>query len=187
MHALLDVQRTWTFEELQEALPEDADWRRYEIVDGALVVSPSADLEHEFVIDEVRRIVRRQLPDELWIGGPVTVDLRPSYRIPDLVVVHRSLVRERRRLVLPSELVLAVEVVSPGSQTTDRVTKPAQYAAAGIRGYWRVEREPAVQFTAYALTEGAKVYAELGTWSPGQVADIDEPLRLHVPVDELIP
>lgn len=187
MHALLDIQRDWTFEELQQALPEDADWRRYEIVDGALVVSPSADIDHEFVIDQIRRILRRQLPSDLWVGGPVTVDLHPSYRIPDLVVVPRELLGERRTLIVPSELLLAVEVVSPGSRTTDRVTKPAQYAAAGIRAFWRVERDPAVQLSACLLEDDASVYTELGTWSAGQVAEIDEPLRLRVEIDELIP
>jgi Uma2 family endonuclease len=33
------------------------------------------------------------------------------------------------------------EVESPSSLTEDRVTKPAQYAAAGIRHYWRIETD----------------------------------------------
>jgi len=45
-------------------------------------------------------------------------------------------------LLSPAEVLLAVEVVSPGSVTTDRITKPAQYAAAGIANFWRVETEP---------------------------------------------
>jgi Putative restriction endonuclease len=37
-------------------------------------------------------------------------------------------------------VLLVAEVVSPGSETTDRVLKPAQYATAGIQFHWRVEQ-----------------------------------------------
>ncbi len=36
-------------------------------------------------------------------------------------------------------MLLVVEVVSPGSETTDRVVKRDQYAKAGIQFYWCVE------------------------------------------------
>ena len=39
----------------------------------------------------------------------------------------------------PEHVLLVVEVVSPGSETTDRVVKADQYARAGIAFYWRVE------------------------------------------------
>lgn len=34
---------------------------------------------------------------------------------------------------------LAAEIVSPGSETTDRIVKLDQYARSGIPFYWRVE------------------------------------------------
>ena len=37
-------------------------------------------------------------------------------------------------------MLLVVEVVSPGSETTDRIVKANQYAKAGIQFYWRVEQ-----------------------------------------------
>ncbi|MFY1637840.1 Uma2 family endonuclease [Solwaraspora sp. WMMB335] len=37
-------------------------------------------------------------------------------------------------------MLLVVEVVSPGSETTDRIVKADQYARAGIQFYWRVEQ-----------------------------------------------
>ena len=39
----------------------------------------------------------------------------------------------------PEHVLLIVEVVSPGSETTDRIVKLDQYASAGIPFYWRVE------------------------------------------------
>ena len=77
---------------------------------------------------------------------------------------------------------LAVEIVSPGSVTTDRVTKPAQYAAAGIRHFWRVETRP-VSLTAYALD--GSTYRELGTWGAGETAHLAEPSPAEIPIDRL--
>jgi Uma2 family endonuclease len=37
---------------------------------------------------------------------------------------------------------LVAEVVSPGSETTDRIVKVDQYAKAGIAFYWRIEQAP---------------------------------------------
>lgn len=37
-------------------------------------------------------------------------------------------------------MLLVVEVVSPGSETTDRIVKVDQYAKAGIAFFWRVEQ-----------------------------------------------
>ncbi len=39
-------------------------------------------------------------------------------------------------------MLLAVEVMSPSSVSTDRIVKPIQYATAGIQHFWRLEQEP---------------------------------------------
>ena len=95
MPILADLPQTWTFDDLRRLLPEDTDndvdWRRFEIIDGALVVSPSADLDHEYVIDQLRIALRPQLPGQLWVVGPAMVDLHPSYRIPDLLVLPQAM------------------------------------------------------------------------------------------------
>ena len=189
MPILADLPQTWTFDDLRRLLPEDTDndvdWRRFEIIDGALVVSPSADLDHEYVIDQLRIALRPQLPGQLWVVGPAMVDLHPSYRIPDLLVLPRYLLGRHRQLVLAADVTLAVEVVSPSSRLADRIAKPAQYAAAGIPGYWRVETEPEVTLTAYALDSTA--YTELGTWGRGQTATIERPFPARITIDDLIP
>jgi hypothetical protein len=64
--------------------------------------------------------------------------------------------------------------------TTDWITKPAQYAAAGIPAYWRVETPPQVSLTAYTLPTGGSVYAEVGTGTAGQAAHLEAPFRVEV-------
>lgn len=117
----------------------------------------------------------------------MAVDLHPSYRLPDLIVVPGALVGQRINPMPAAQVLLAVEVVSPGSVTTDRITKPAQYAAAGIPNYWRVETEPALSLTAYRLDENAAAYIDIGTWTNGQIAHLDAPFPIEIDLDEILP
>jgi Uma2 family endonuclease len=177
----LQMRNTWTVEDLRALDLED--WRRYELVDGSLVVSPSASRGHERVSAEVRAALWNASPAELLVSGPIGVELGRSYRIPDLVVTARSVMNGPGDLD-PGEILLVVEVVSPGSETTDRVTKAAQYAAAGIAHYWRVETDP-VSLTAYRLA--SSVYAEDGTWTAGQTAQLAEPFAVELDLNRLLP
>jgi Uma2 family endonuclease len=190
MQPQLDLPREWTYDDLVayvESLPHDVNPHSYEIVDGALVVTPSPDIDHEFASARLRYLLQKALGPNYLVAGPIDIDLQPSYRTPDLAVVRTSLVERRTRPIQPSDVLLVVEVVSPSSVTTDRITKPAQYAAAGIPVYWRVKTSPEVSLTAYALPDGASVYAEVGTWTAGQIAQLEEPFRVDVPIDRLSP
>jgi hypothetical protein len=68
----------------------------------------------------------------------ITVEARfpPTVRDPDLVVVNRSVVDRNPVRIDASDVVLVVEIVSPGSRRTDRVMKAYEYAKAGIEHYW---------------------------------------------------
>jgi Uma2 family endonuclease len=62
-------------------------------------------------------------------------------RIPDLTIWSAP---QPRTVWLPlTDLLLAVEIVSPGSAAMDEVVKVREYAAAGIPRYWLVERDAA--------------------------------------------
>lgn len=50
---------------------------------------------------------------------------------------------------------MVVEVVSPRSRKTDRFTKPAKYAEAGIPLMWRVELAPSVEVLGFELRDGS--------------------------------
>lgn len=190
MQPQLDMPREWTYDDLVayvESLPHDVNPHSYEIVDGALVVTPSPDIDHEFVSARLRFLLQTALGPNYLVAGPIDIDLHPSYRTPDLAVVRTALVGRRTRPIPPSDVLLVVEVVSPSSVTTDRITKPAQYAAAGIPAYWRVETSPEVSLTAYVLPGEADVYAEVGTWKAGQTAHLEQPFRVDVSIRRLTP
>ncbi|MDO9455952.1 Uma2 family endonuclease [Nocardioides sp.] len=171
----------WTFDDLQ-SLPDESGWR-YEIVDGALVVSPGPALRHEVVGELLRRCLREVLPPHVITVGPMAVDLEPTYRLPDLVVV--DLDTDDTTKLAAADVHLAIEIVSPSSTTTDRVTKPAEYAAHGLLAYWRVETDPEVSVTAYVLGEGDAVYTEVGTWGEGETLSVAVPFAIDLSVDDL--
>lgn len=51
----------------------------------------------------------------------------------------------------PADILLLGEVVSPSSRKTDRLFKPAEYAEAGIKPYWRLELDPEPLLVVHAL------------------------------------
>jgi Uma2 family endonuclease len=54
-----------------------------------------------------------------------------------------------------AELLLVIEIVSPGSEAMDEVTKRREYALAGIPQYWVVDRDDALTVTLYQLSPEA--------------------------------
>jgi Uma2 family endonuclease len=182
MQPLVQMRDVWTADDVRSL--DVGEWWRYEVVDGALVVSPPPGGDHELASADLRAMLWDARPLGIVVVGPIGVELPGSYAIPDLVVTRRTQLRGSH-LVLASDILLAVEVVSPGSVTMDRVVKPAKYAAAGVPAYWRVETDP-VSLTAYTLVPGDDVYTEQGSWSVGEVAHLDQPFPVTVDLARLI-
>ncbi|WP_280479269.1 Uma2 family endonuclease [Nocardia cyriacigeorgica] len=65
-------------------------------------------------------------------------DVPLNNRRPDVVVYRADTIDITP--TRPEHVLMVVEVVSPGSETTDRVVKVDQYAKAGIAFYWRAEQ-----------------------------------------------
>jgi Uma2 family endonuclease len=114
-----------------------------EIVDGMVVVSPSASKRH----NRLARILANAL--DAAAGGDWNADTDFDVRLQDVPLTNRrpdvAVYRADTIVVTPTRpehVLLVVEVVSPGSETTDRIVKTDQYATAGIPFYWRVEQAP---------------------------------------------
>ncbi|MGE5289409.1 MAG: Uma2 family endonuclease [Micromonosporaceae bacterium] len=111
-----------------------------EIVDGMVVVSPSASKRH----NRLARILANAL--DAAGGADWNADIDFDVRLQDVPLTNRrpDVVVYRADSIditptRPEHVLLVVEIVSPGSETTDRVVKPDQYARSGIPFYWRVE------------------------------------------------
>jgi Uma2 family endonuclease len=146
---MLHVPRDgWTVDDL----PDREDFR-YELVDEALLVSPSPTPRHSGVAARLQRTLWDAVGPgwDVLAGAGVTFDRR-NYREPDVAVVRSAALSGAQ--LSPSDVLLAVEVMSPSSVANDRVAKPAQYAAAGIPYFWRIEQEPPVLIQ-HVLVDGA--------------------------------
>ncbi len=138
-----------------DALPE-VPGHRIELVEGVLLVVPSPGPLHQRAAYRLVRRLEDVLPDELAVVGDVDVLLDadtapPTVRRPDAVVVANARAEAEPRRFTVDDVLLAVEVVSPGTGRTDRVTKLAEYAEAGIAGYWLVELGPPVRLLEHRL------------------------------------
>lgn len=147
-----------------DVLPEDTS-HRYELVEGILLVAPRPASLHQRAMVRIAAELDRQLPQKLTTLADyeIVVDATfpPTVRIPDVVVVPSGLAEGNIPRLPATDVLLAVEIVSPGTGRTDRVTKPAEYAEAGIPHYWLVDIDPPVTLTAHLLVDGAyEVVAE---------------------------
>ena len=177
------------------ALPEETEVH-HELQEGILVMSPRPVPDHQLCLRRMSRSVEDQLPTGLEVLPEVDVDLqlvlddRPAtVRAPDLVIVPRvALERVRREggLLRAAEVVLAVEIISPGSRRVDTVLKRSEYADAGIPHYWIVDLgEPGdrITLTAHHLA------GEFGYADPGPVTGVftaTEPFSVRIDLDALV-
>lgn len=158
-----------------EAMPDDG--RRYELIGGAIVMTPAPGVDHQRVSRRVQRLLEDAWPGMEIFDAPIDVDLPGEQRVqPDLVAVERG--RTGRRLTLPVALV--VEIVSPGSQTNDRVTKRATYAAAGIPAYWIVDPDQGIVIC--LVLDGA----EYRVAAEGATVTVDDPVSVRIDLAALL-
>lgn len=144
MSVLGEFSRRYTVEEMPDYEG------KLELVDGRLEVNPPALWGHARIATLVANVLQRSLGDGYLAGAEFGIQFSASnYRRPDVAVVRRD-VRPAGPWLTPTDVLLAVEVVSPSSVTTDRITKPAQYAMWEVEGFWRVETDPELSLTAYA-------------------------------------
>jgi Uma2 family endonuclease len=170
-----------------EAMPEDTT-HRLELVEGILLVAPRPTGRHQYAISELSHELNRQLrPKGLFAMGDVEVVIEagfpPSVRVPDVIVVPEAVAKPDPPRYEAADVVLAVEIVSPGSGLTDRVTKRIQYAEAGIAHYWIIDLDPPVSLTGYLLVDGDYEVTVDGTG----VVDVTSPAPLHIELDALTP
>ncbi|WP_399926116.1 Uma2 family endonuclease [Streptomyces kanamyceticus] len=138
-----------------------------ELIDGSLIfVSPQSYL-HLLSIKLLERGLEQNLPSELKVVREMSVVIdKHNVPEPDLSVVRASAVTDDRLSRFPAkDVLLAVEVVSPESQSRDRTTKPQKYAAAGIPNFWRVEQTGTgrrLVIHVYELDEVTNAYVHMG-------------------------
>jgi Uma2 family endonuclease len=169
-----------------DAIPPDPR-HRYELVEGVLVVVPRPATFHASAVLELGCQLRDQLPRDLIVLPEVEVLIDgappPSVRVPDVVVARRSVAKQNPVRLNACDVLLAVEVLSPGTVRTDTVTKPAEYAEAGIGAYWVLDPTPPTSLSAYVLVDGEYEVAAQGS---GRL-HLLSPVPVELDLERLLP
>ena len=163
-----------------------------ELVEGRLLMSPSPAPDHNYAVSRLLVRLEGVLPPG-WEAIPdIDVDLQlapadapGTVRRPDLVVADaeaRQRIRRGGGVLRASDLLLVVEVVSPGSTRTDYVAKRDEYADAGIPHYWIVDPTEPVSLLACHLA-GEFGYADGGSVTGRFTAT--EPFPVEIDLDAL--
>jgi Uma2 family endonuclease len=136
----------------------DENGHRYEASpEGVLSVMPPPGYDHAVVAsrimfwmaaagvpaDRVTQVIGLRIPGK---GGGV------GGRIPDLVVWRKA--QTSGVWLSAADVLLVIEIISPGSEVTDTVAKRREYAGAGIPQYWTVDQDAANTVTMYRLAAG---------------------------------
>ena len=125
----------WTVDDLDD-FPE-GDTTRYELIDGALLVSAEPSLQHQRVNAVLLRLLQDAAPPELEVLLPVDVRLSPFRQIaPDVTVVRRQDLSAKHVDDVP---LLVVEVQSPSTRAVDLTLKRQVLQEAGVPSYWLVD------------------------------------------------
>ncbi|GAA2707632.1 Uma2 family endonuclease [Actinoplanes palleronii] len=162
------------------ALPDEAP--RVELSDGVLIVVPSPSARHQKLNWRLASWLERHVPKgfEPQMAVGVAVDYTSTLE-PDVLILHGP-VDPDRHYFSPDQVVVAVEIVSPGTKRRDRLEKPGVYAAAGIQHFWRIELNP-VHVFAYDLVDGRY---ELVADANDELV-LEKPFEIRLPIRELAP
>jgi Uma2 family endonuclease len=139
------TERRWTRAEVLDLIARNPlHTPRYELVDGVLLVTPAPTNRHQLVVARVLWLLTQYLESEPGIGtaiaSPADVKLEPEVTVgPDVFVVPAH---EAKRIWQQEgpvhELLLAVEVLSPGDRSGDRGRKRLLYQRR-VPEYWIVD------------------------------------------------
>ena len=163
--------------------------RRWELSEGTLTMSPRPQLWHQRISRRLTRLLEDHLPDGLEAVPEIEVitnaSFPPSVRDPDIVVIPDRMFERRLARVPAADVVLVVEIVSPGSRGTDHVMKLHEYAKAGIANYWIIDPDATIddRFLAYHLD--GEIYRRAAAFD-GEHIRVNDPAAMEFTLQALI-
>lgn len=159
-----------TYEDYLE-LPDDG--KRYELIEGELVLNPTPVTRHQWIVGNIYHAIRNYLDDH-DIGkafmAPLDVVFADDVVLePDVMVILReriSIIGEKNIQGAPN---LVVEVLSDGTRKRDETIKRKLYERFGVDEYWIVD--PVIEVVKVYRRSGESFVraAEMGTESGGEI------------------
>ena len=149
-------------------LPNDG--KRYEILEGELTVTPAPGTKHQTASGNLFVLLAHYIKERdlgKLFHAPIDLILESTSVLqPDLLFVSKvrqQIITERAVEGVPD---LVIEILSPGTSRTDRVTKAQIYARYGVPHYWIVDPEQEIIETYLLEANGYRVAATLQGKTP---------------------
>lgn len=164
-----------------EGMPDDD--RRYELLDGTLLVSPTPGLKHQTIAYRLYGVLEQAARKDMKVvGAPFAVRPSDSTELqPDVLVARRAELTETH---LPTAPLLAVEVLSPSTARFDWSLKKLAYKDLGVSSYWVID--PLVpQLMAFELDDAGE-YVLVAKVSGAEAFEAKRPFPVRVVPDELL-
>jgi len=178
----MPLPRSWTTADVRALMREDRPWPRYELIDGELIVTPAPRMPHQLAAFECCRELDMYLdhvPVGVAVMSPADLELRSgTITQPDVFVIPAGcgIAGPTAEWSDVKSLLLAVEVLSPGSVRTDRIVKRDFYLANGVAEYWIVDVDVRSVERWIPMQESAELCRDTIAWAP-----LDrEPLLIHL-------
>ncbi len=163
--------RRWTAEDVRK-LPDEPG-KRFECVDGELLVSPGPRIPHQIAVAELQSALRAYChPSRLAVvlTGPGELELDPFTLVqPDIFVLPRVNGRNPQSQEEAGVALLLVEVLSPSTARYDRVVKRHRYQRYGVE-YWIVDLDSRLVERWTPRDDRPEVLSDRLTW---QLSGID--------------
>jgi Uma2 family endonuclease len=164
-----------------EGMPDDG--RRYELIDGELLVSPALGLRHQTIVYQLHRLLDDACPADLYvIGAPFAVQTDVSNEVqPDVLIARFSELTNKN---LPTAPVLAVEVLSPSGRLIDLNLKRAHYQRLGTPSYWVLD--PDVPDLLVLELDSGGQYREVARVVGEEAFEAHQPFKVRVVPAQLL-
>lgn len=163
-------------------MPDDG--RRYELLDGTLLVSPAPGWAHQDAGFRLGMLLEAARPPHLRVLlAPFAVRFAKDIELqPDVLVARYDDLTPKN---LPTAPLLAVEVRSPSTALIDLNLKKAAYARHAVASYWIVDPDPGKpSVTVFELT-GAE-YTETGQVSGDGELAVERPFPVRLRPSDLL-
>ncbi|MBI4334947.1 MAG: Uma2 family endonuclease [Chloroflexi bacterium] len=132
----------FTYEDYKN-LP-DSETKRYELLEGELVVVPSPGFRHQSISGNLESLLgafARKNNLGIVVHAPLDVHLGDNVAQPDIMYISRG----RSGVITRDEILgapdLVVEILSSATAARDRTLKKTLYARHGVREMWIVDPE----------------------------------------------
>ena len=159
----LNTKIKFTYKDYK-SLPE-SETKRYELIEGELIMVPSPNEYHQRISGRLEFILRAFVEGKN-LGRVYDAPFDVVFSKEDVVQPDILFISKARSKIITEEEIrggpdLVIEILSPATAERDRTYKKTLYARHGVREYWIVDLE---EKTIEVMTLGKAGFESSGTY-----------------------